>query len=282
MHMCQRCRTPTKTPVKRRRVMVETPSPQPKRRRPCECPPSSDSSSECPPSPSPDSNSECPPPSADDIAIDRIQSILNNLKDGALESTLMKIADRVKVTIVGKTCSLKELIHAATTAEAAPQVHAVIADECIRLRVGRREYTKVIVPAYRKIRDAIKWVDVPGAEFCPRWGDMKKTIDCELAKGVNKGVHTVKPTWRAGGLGCVWTEVDVYIAERMIAYRSKLPTTYRNHLETIAARVSTVSWAGEFLRVFGNTYEYLRAGQNVAKIFDVKLVHAELNCWNKH
>ena len=174
MHMCQRCRTPTKTPVKRRRVMVETPSPQPKRRRPCECPPSSDSSSECPPSPSPDSNSECPPPSADDIAIDRIQSILNNLKDGALESTLMKIADRVKVTIVGKTCSLKELIHAATTAEAAPQVHAVIADECIRLRVGRREYTKVIVPAYRKIRDAIKWVDVPGAEFCPRWGDMKK------------------------------------------------------------------------------------------------------------
>ena len=44
------------------------------------------------------------------------------------------------------------------------------------------------------------WVDVPGAEFCPRWGDMKKKIDCEMAKGVNKGVHTVKPTWRAGGL----------------------------------------------------------------------------------
>ena len=165
---------------------------------------------------------------------------MEGLQGPTREAVVLGIAEKVKVCIVGKDYTLTELILASTAATATPMVHSVIADECIRLGVSRDGYRNVVRPAYNRIRDAIKWVDAPGALFCPKWGDMKIMMDKEMRKGPNKGVHTMKPNWRVGGDGCVWTEVNVYIEERLIAYRSQLPDTYRNHLRTIDSRVRLV------------------------------------------
>ena len=136
---------------------------------------------------------------------------------------------------------MKQLIQSAIASKAAPTVHAVIADEVIRLGIGRREYRAVVVPLYRRIRDAIGWVDSPSAEFCPKWREMKKLVGIELRKGPNKAIHTKKPDWSSGGAGCVWTEVELYLAERLVEYKDVLPQTYKTHLKTIAQRVRIVN-----------------------------------------
>ena len=194
------------------------------------------------PTPSPPANISGPSTDSgsspvDDSSLRRIIDILEGLQGATREAVIMSIAEKVKLTIVGKDYSLTQLIQASTAVKATPMVHSVIADECLRLGTSRDEYRKIVRPAYNRIRDAIKWVDAPGALFCPKWGVMKRMMDNEMQKGPNKAVHTMKPNWRAGGAGCVWTEVDVYISERLISYRSQLPNTYKNHLRTIATRV---------------------------------------------
>ena len=69
---------------------------------------------------------------------------------------------------------------------------------------------------------------------------MKDLVKKELRKGPNKGIHTLKPNWRNGGTGCVWTDVETYLAERLVAYRNVLPQTYRTHLKTLVSRISMV------------------------------------------
>ena len=189
---------------------------------------------------SPTTTSESPDSVQDDV-LRQVMSTMAGLHGPEREIILMQIAKKIKVTIVGEEYSLTALIKAATAAKAAPTIHAVIADECIRLGVGRREYRRVVVRMYNKIRDAIGWVDKPGARFCPKWSRMKKRIHKELAKGPNKAVHTKEPEWPSGGTGCVWTEVEIYLAERLIAYRAELPVTYREHLKTISNRVAMVN-----------------------------------------
>ena len=135
---------------------------------------------------------------------------------------------------------MKQLIQSSIAAKAAPAVHTVIADEVIRLGMGRREYRAVVVPLYERIRDAIGWVDSPAATFCPKWRTMKGLVKKELRKGPNKGIHTLKPNWRNGGTGCVWTDVETYLVERLMAYRNVLPQTYREHLKTLVLRIATV------------------------------------------
>ena len=135
---------------------------------------------------------------------------------------------------------MKQLIQSSIAAKAAPVVHTVIADEVIRLGIGRREYRAVVVPLYERIRDAIGWIDSRAATFCPKWRTMKDLVKKELRKGPNKGIHTLKPNWRNGGTGCVWTDVETYLAERLVAYRNVLPQTYRTHLKTLVSRISMV------------------------------------------
>ena len=43
---------------------------------------------------------------------------------------------------------MKQLIQSSIAAKTAPVVHTVIADEVIRLGIGRREYRAVVVPLY--------------------------------------------------------------------------------------------------------------------------------------
>ena len=150
------------------------------------------------------------------------------------------LSQKIKIKIVGDDHTMGDLLTAAVAAKAAPEIHAVIRDECIRLGVGRREYRAVVVPLFTRIKQAIGWKDVKGTEFCPKWGDMKKIIHNEYETGPNKAVHTLKPDWRVGGEGCVWTEVDLYLAERLIAYRAELPAMYQTHLKTILTRVTMV------------------------------------------
>ena len=57
----------------------------------------------------------------------------------------MQLSRRVKVTICDNQYNMKQLIQSAIAAKAAPVVHAVIADEVIRLGIGRREYRAVVV-----------------------------------------------------------------------------------------------------------------------------------------
>ena len=144
---------------------------------------------------------------------------------------------------MGKDYDMQQLIKSAMASKAAPIVHAVIAEEVIRLGVGRQEYRKVVVPLFEKIRDAIGWVDSKGACFCPTWYLMKELVQAELKKGPNKATHTLKPSWRSGETGCVWTQVDEYIAERLIAWRAELPDIYRQHLKTICRRIEQVEEA---------------------------------------
>ena len=165
---------------------------------------------------------------------------LQQLRSSSKEAVLMQLSRQVKVTICGNQYNMKQLIQSAIAAKAAPVVHAVIADEVIRLGIGRREYRSVVVPLYRRIRDAIGWVDSKAAQFCPRWRQMKKIVQIELRKGPNKAIHTKKADWRSGDAGCVWTQVELYLAERLVAYRDVLPQTYQEHLKTIARRVTTV------------------------------------------
>ena len=152
----------------------------------------------------------------------------------------MAIATRIKILIVGKPCTLDSLLRASIAAKAAPAIHRVIVDECIRLGVGRRDYRKVVVPLFNRIRDAIKWKDVKGAVFCPQWEIIKPKVYAKVGNGPNKGLNTFKPDWGGGKHGCVWTDLSLYLAERLIAYRSKLPSTYQQHLQTIARRVAMV------------------------------------------
>lgn len=138
-------------------------------------------------------------------------------------------SQKVKVKILGKDCSMEDLITASIAAKATPKIHNVIRDECIRLGVGRKEYREIVVPLFNRIRDAIKWKDVKGARFCPKWGDMKKLVHTEYKTGPNKAVHMQEPDWCRGGEGCVWTEVDLYLAERLIAYRFITRTQHHFH-----------------------------------------------------
>ena len=151
------------------------------------------------------------------------------------------IMQKIKIKLFGEDYSMKTLISAAIAAKAVPEIHAVIRDECIRLGVGRREYRGVVMPLFSRIRKAIGWKDVKGARFCPKWGAMKIDVHKHRKEtGPNKAVHIKKPDWRVGGEGCVWAEVDLYLAERLIAYRAKLPAVYQTHLKTILTRVSMV------------------------------------------
>ena len=165
---------------------------------------------------------------------------LQQLRSSSKEAVLMQLSRRVKVTICGNQYNMKQLIQSAIAAKAAPVVHAVIADEVIRLGIGRREYRTVVVPLYKRIRDAIGWVDSTAVRFCPKWRQMKKIVQIELRKGPNKAIHTKKADWCSGTAGCVWTQVELYLAERLVAYRDVLPQTYKEHLKTITRRVNTV------------------------------------------
>ena len=162
---------------------------------------------------------------------------LEELRGPARQAAITKLARKIKVQIVGEKHSMHKLIRASIAVKAAPEVHAVIRDEVIRLGVGRDEYRHVVKPLFNRIRKAIGWVDVKGATFVPKWEIMKAMIHVEYKKGPNKGTHTVKPDWSNGDEGSVWTEVDIYLAERLIAYRNELPSTYRTHQKTIAMRV---------------------------------------------
>ena len=77
-----------------------------------------------------------------------------------------KIAERVKLKIVGEQYPMQRLIRDAIAAKALPEVHLVIRDECIRLGVGRREYRAVVVPLFNRIQDAIGWKDKKEITFC--------------------------------------------------------------------------------------------------------------------
>ena len=177
---------------------------------------------------------------SDDDAVKTILQTLEELRGPAREAAFVKIAERVKLKIVGEQYTMGNLIRDAIAAKAMPEVHLVIRDECIRLGVGRREYRAVVVPLFNRIRDAIGWKDRRGITFCPKWQQMKRMCYAEYKSGPNKGIHIVKPDWKNREEGCVWTEVDVYLAERLIAYRMELPAAYRTHLKTIVTRVEQV------------------------------------------
>ena len=177
---------------------------------------------------------------SDDEAVKNILETLESLRGPAREAAFMKIAQRVKVKIIGEKYSMGSLIQDAIAAKAMPEVRLVIRDECIRLGVGRREYRAVVVPLFNRIRDAIGWKDRLSITFCPKWHQMKKLCYVEYKSGPNKGLRIVKSDWENREEGCVWTEVDTYIVERLIAYRKELPETYRTHLKTIATRVEQV------------------------------------------
>ena len=177
---------------------------------------------------------------SDDAAVKKVLETLELLRGPAREAAFMKIAERVKLKIVGEQYSMQRLIRDAIAAKALPEVHLVIRDECIRLGVGRREYRAVVVPLFNRIQDAIGWKDKKEITFCPKWERMKRMVHLEYKNGPNKALHVATPDWKNCDEGCVWTEVDVYLAERLIAYRNELPSTYRTHLQTIATRVTMV------------------------------------------
>ena len=177
---------------------------------------------------------------SDDTSIKQVLETLDLLRGPAREATFMKIAHRVKLKIVGEQYSMHRLIQDAIAAKALPEVHLVIRDECIRLGVGRDEYRSVVVPLFNRIRNAIGWKDKGGIRFCPKWYRMKRLIHAEYTTGPNKALHIAAPDWKNRDEGCVWTEVDIYLAERLIAYRNELPSTYQTHLKTIATRVEMV------------------------------------------
>ena len=180
------------------------------------------------------------PETAEDIAIKKVLHTLGELNRSSREAAVMTLAKRIKVKIVGENHTMKELITASIAAKAVPGIHAVIRDEVIRLGVGRREYRAVVKPLFFRIAKSIGWKDVPGVSFCPPWSKVKDMVHSEYAKGPNKAVHTKVPDWPACAEGCVWTDVSLYLAERLITYRSELPDTYRVHLKTIATRVAMV------------------------------------------
>ena len=99
----------------------------------------------------PDSTTQVPELSEEDIAIKRVLETLSTLNGPAREAAVMKLAQKVKVKILGKEHTAKGLIVGAIAAKAAPHIHAVIRDEVIRLGVGRREYHAVVVPLFNRI-----------------------------------------------------------------------------------------------------------------------------------
>ena len=175
-----------------------------------------------------------------DAAIKIVFETLNSLRGPAREEAIMKIAVKVKVKLFGEDFNMKDLIQASIAAKATTEVHAVIRDEVIRLGVGRKDYRNVVVPLFNRIRDAMEWKDRKGVTFCPKWSVMRVMVHSEYKTGPNKGLHIKTPDWRNGDEGCVWNEVDIFLAERLIAYRKELPSTYRTHLKTIATRVEMV------------------------------------------
>ena len=152
---------------------------------------------------------------AGEKVVRNVVKTMQELRGPAREAAMMDIAKRIKISIVGEQCTLDSLFRASIAAKAAPAIHQVIADECIRLGVGRRDYRKVVVPLFNRIRDAIKWKDVKGARFCPKWGQMKTEVyDKKMCNGPNKTLKIFRPDWSSGKAGCVWADVSMYLAER--------------------------------------------------------------------
>ena len=142
--------------------------------------------------------------------------------------------------VADRKVNTEEALSRSMQARAVTEIHEVIAEAVIRLGVGRREYRAVVAPSYDKIRKAIKWKDGPRVEFCPQWQKMKSIVARELKKGPNRYLHRCQPDWREGAHGAVWSQVDKYIAERLVAFREQLPDMYREHLKTLIARVQLV------------------------------------------
>ena len=176
----------------------------------------------------------------EDAAIKVILETLNALHGPSREAVIMKIAVLVKVKLFGEDFNMKDLVIGSIAAKATSKIHAVIRDEAIRLCVGRDEYRAAVVPLFNRIRDAMKWKDRKGVRFCPKWSAMKAMIHSHRKTGPNKGLNIKTPDWLNGGEGCVWNQVDIFLAERLIAYRKELPACYRAHLKTIATRVEMV------------------------------------------
>ena len=173
----------------------------------------------------------------DEDPIRQVLQTMDDLRGPAREAAIMKLAKKIKLQIFGEECSMDRLLR---DSMAVPAIHAVITDEVIRLGVGRREYRAVVVPSFNRIRDAIGWKDVKGVKVCPQWQVMKKKVIVAYGSGPNKALHVVKPDWKNGNEGCVWTEVDLYLAERLIAYRAELVHTSNlthGHVETHHRRV---------------------------------------------
>ena len=84
---------------------------------------------------------------------------LEELRGPARQAAITKLARKIKVQIVGEKQSMHKLIRASIAVKAAPEVHAVIRDEFIRLGVGRGEYRHVVKSLFNRIRKAIGWVD---------------------------------------------------------------------------------------------------------------------------
>ena len=176
----------------------------------------------------------------EDAAIKVVLETLNALRGPSREVAIMKLAEQVKVKLFGKEFNMKDLVIASIAAKATSEVHAVIRDEVICLCVGRQQYQAVVVPLFNRIRAAMGWKDRKGVRFCPKWSVMKGMVHSHRKTGPNRGLNIKTPDWLNGGEGCVWNQVDIFLAERLIAYRKELPACYRTHLKTIATRVKIV------------------------------------------
>ena len=184
--------------------------------------------------------SACADDIEEDAAIKIVLETLNALRGPSREAAIMKLADKIKVELFGVDFNTKDLLIASVAAKATTEVHEVIRDEVIRLGVGRKQYRAVVIPLFNRIRGAIGWKDCKGVKFCPKWAAMKDMVSSHRKTGPNKGLNIKTPDWVNGGDGCVWTQVDIFLAERLIKYRKDLPATYRSHLKTIATRVEMV------------------------------------------
>ena len=185
-------------------------------------------------------SSDCKDDIDEDEAIKIVLETLNSLREGSRAAAITKLAVKIKVKLFGEDFNMKDLVTASIAAKATTEVHAVIRDEVIRLGVGRQQYRAVVVPLFNRIRDAMEWKDHKWVRFCPQWSVMKDMVNSHRKTGPNKGLNIKTPDWLNGGEGCVWNQVEIFLAERLIAYRKHLPATYRNHLKTIATRVEMV------------------------------------------
>ena len=106
-------------------------------------------------------------PGHDDEVVSKIKEILNKMQSGR-EAAVMRLAREVKVMVADRKINMEETLSRSMQVRAVAEIHEVIAETVIRNGVGRREYRKVVMPSYDKIRDAIKWKDGPRVEFCPQ------------------------------------------------------------------------------------------------------------------